>query len=516
MRAEKQTAPSQAQTWLAVVLTVLALVPVVMWPGDVPWTTDEPRLIAQAWHSNHARVLASCGLFGNFGLPYGPLPTQIYQVLLLFTHDLSTLVVLRGLLCGGVTAFSLLWLARTLRLPGWFAAAVLVAPYVTNFHRILWDASFAIPLSALTLAAFADFLSTGRARSLRVCLVGVVLLPLIHPQGLPLSVALAAYFVWRKRSALRQDRRALAWLGAGLFVLHATYLPRAIGAVVWRFTHASAATYPGEGSRGISAFAPLLGARLLAGREYAVTLLSMQTSTPLGVVSQWMSQLIYPLLWLGIGLAAWRAGAVLRRWRSPVDEASPASIAVRDEVSSVLLVSLILQALLFAALRVPPAPQYFFASFATIVFFAWLAVEVKWLRALGALYGAACLALTLTGMQSVHLRGYETTGWLRLWKCAALAQALNRFSDTEAVTDVATLQEAPQCLRALRLLYPPVGGETSRASGRLFITLRWLSDTPADELALIELAADEAPPPNAKPLDLAPLPRDWVPDPSTW
>lgn len=516
MRAEEPGGPSKMQAWLAVVLAVLALGPVVMWPGDVPWTTDEPRLIAQAWHANHAHVLASCGLFGNFGVPYGPLPTQLYQLLLLLTHDPSTLVVLRGLLCGGVTACSLLWLARTLRLPGWFAAAILVAPYVTTFHRILWDASFGIPLSALTLAAFADFLATARARSLQVCLAGVVLLPLIHPQGLPLSVALGGYLVWRKRDALRQDRRALVWLGVALFALHATYLPRAIGAVVWRFTHASTTTYPGEGSRALSALAPLLGARLLAGREYATSFFSNQTPTLLSVLIQWGSLLIYPLLWSGIALAMWRARAVLSRWRSPAAETPSASTAVRDEVSAVLLFALLLQMLLFAALRIPPGPQYFFASFATIVFFTWLAVDVKWLRPMGFLYGAAGLALTLSGMRTIHARGYEATGWLRLWKCVELAGALNRFSDTEALTDVPMLQEAPQCLRTLRLLYPATSGETPRAHGRLFITLHWAPGVPADEMTLIETAAGESTGTNARTLDLTPLPRNWVPDPGTW
>ena len=84
--------------WL---LVLAALVPVVMWPGDVSWLIDEPRLIANAFYFNQDHMPAHTGLFGNFGVPYGPVPTQTYQVLLWFTHDPETLVVLRGLLSPG-------------------------------------------------------------------------------------------------------------------------------------------------------------------------------------------------------------------------------------------------------------------------------------------------------------------------------------------------------------------------------------------------------------------------------
>src|SRR4051794_28697988 len=89
-------APPRGFVW-AVALAILALVPVAMWPGDVAWLLDEPRLVAMAWHANHDGVLATAGLAGNFGVRYGPLAVQIYQVLLLITHDPYTLVVLRGL-----------------------------------------------------------------------------------------------------------------------------------------------------------------------------------------------------------------------------------------------------------------------------------------------------------------------------------------------------------------------------------------------------------------------------------
>src|SRR5688572_19572819 len=142
--------------WLAAVVTMAAaLVPAVLWAGDISWMNDEPRLLAKAYHANARFRPETEGLSGNFGIPYGPLPTHIYQLLLLITHDPVTLATIRAALCAGVTAIALLWLARSLRLNPWFAAAIVLAPYVWMYNRILWDASFAIPIGALALAAYA-------------------------------------------------------------------------------------------------------------------------------------------------------------------------------------------------------------------------------------------------------------------------------------------------------------------------------------------------------------------------
>src|SRR6476620_2150588 len=69
----------------AVLLTLLGMVPLVLWPEDVSWCIDEPRLVAAAWHANQDGQLAAHGLYGNFGVCYGPVPTQVYQLLLHIT-----------------------------------------------------------------------------------------------------------------------------------------------------------------------------------------------------------------------------------------------------------------------------------------------------------------------------------------------------------------------------------------------------------------------------------------------
>src|SRR3954464_6494029 len=112
-----QPEPRPAYWWIAGVVTFLAaVVPAVLWVGDISWMQDEPRLLAKAWHANSRHTIETHGLNGNFGVPYGPLPTQIYQVLLLITHDPIKIAAIRAGLCAGITAIGLLWLARSLRL----------------------------------------------------------------------------------------------------------------------------------------------------------------------------------------------------------------------------------------------------------------------------------------------------------------------------------------------------------------------------------------------------------------
>src|SRR6476620_6381117 len=70
------------RTTFALIVAAVCLLPAIC-PGDTPWVNDEPNLIANALRANAAHHLAPGGLFGSFGVAYGPLPTQIYQALLL-------------------------------------------------------------------------------------------------------------------------------------------------------------------------------------------------------------------------------------------------------------------------------------------------------------------------------------------------------------------------------------------------------------------------------------------------
>ncbi len=496
-------------------LLALMLLVVVLWPGDVSWLLDEPRLIATAWHANHDGQLALGGLYGNFGIRYGPLPTQVYQLLLLVTHDPATLVILRAVLCAGLCGGGLWWLGRSLRLPGWFAAAALISPYVVAYQRVLWDASFAMPTGVLALAAFADFLSTTRAWSLRLCVLASVLAPTIHPQALPLAVPILGWLGWRHRAALWQDRRALAIVGLGVLLLDGFYFAQFIGQFCASLTGSVKRGYPGGSSHALSALAPLLGGRLLSGGEYLANLARPALPAWAHSLAAFGAFLFYPLAWVGIGVMAVSAWKIFRQAR--LGPASSVDIPPRDSVCCVIFAGLVFQAVLFGFMRIPAAPQYFFGTFALQVAVAWFGVDAlrRWRLGaiLGIAYGIASAVLTLEGAWSVHEYGYERPLWPTLASSVQVARELDRFADTTALTDVAVYQKSPQALRTLRLLLPPFAAPTAGSPHGLLITTA--GEKPGATI-LREIPPDAPPSARGQWIEVTPLPKDWVPDPSTW
>ncbi len=312
-------------------VTLLAAIgPAVLWPGDTPWTNDEPMLIVHAAEANQGRWLVSRGLSGNLGLSYGPLPTQIYQALLLLTHDPCLLVALRGLLCAGVTAISLLSLARTLRFSPWFAAAVCLAPNVYLFHRILWDATFIVPIGTLAFAAYASFLQAGSRKSFLLMLATTFALPLIHPQTLPLFVVLFGHLLWRHRPAFWKHRFGVLAVAAVLLTLNARYLQYAIFTVV---TQGSQLVRNGQGTK-ISplraALTPLFAGDILCGDPFSVGDSRLGHLASLVATARLLASAAPILVWAGIAISAlrliWsfrrspaRLGAMGKRTRLPVE-----------------------------------------------------------------------------------------------------------------------------------------------------------------------------------------------------
>lgn len=497
---------------VAILLVLLAMIPLVLWPEDVSWCIDEPRLVAAAWHANNAGQMAAHGLYGNFGVCYGPVPTQVYQLLLHITHDPYTFVVLRALLTGTITAASLLWLGRTLNFPIWFAAAVMVAPQITNHHRVLWDASFTIPLSVLAIAAFAAFIRTRRPWPLRIAIVTAMELPLIHPQSLPVALPILGYLLWKHRSDIWKDRRGLLWTVGLLLALNAKYLVVAGFNVVWRLTHGTATSYPGVGSRMTSLLAPFFGGNLLNGYDYTQTMARPPGPDWLVTTVSWAARLIYPLIWIGIGRVLWSLPSALRRLKTST--ASPF-----DTMMIVGFGGLCLQALIFGALRIPLGPQYYFGTVGLHVLFAWFGVELlsraRFGNTIGIAFALGCAYVTPGIAQMMHTQGYGYPAWPTMRNAVELTRALNQYEDTAAYTDIPFLQKFPQPLRTVRLLIPPADPKSAKQSGRLLLTYKEVNGKKTGEMIVKEYEGPN-PPPGTVSLDITPLPEGWVPDPSTW
>jgi hypothetical protein len=489
-------------TVAAVVTLLAALVPAVIWPGDTPWMNDEPAQIAKAFHANQARTLEHRGLKGSLGIHYGPLPTQIYQVLLLVTHDPIKLVVLRAALCSGATALALLWLSRTLRLNPWFATCVVLAPYVWLWTRTLWDASFAIPIGSMALAAYASFLHTKCRGSMLLALLCALALPVIHFQDLPLAAAILGHLLWRHRPELRRHRVGVLTVVALMVALNAAYAGSVLAHLVTHFNEVVGGGHPEKANPLRSMWHPLLGGKLLAGYKFATLHVGLLGPPVLVETAKVLSLLPVPLVCAGAGLLTWRE---FTRWRGARPVAAPPGQdpPVRDTVFRIALAGLGLQMLLFGAMRVPAVEQYFFGSFPIQVLLAWLAVEaLAAFRLRGqvlALYGFSLVVITLGGIWQVHRTGWSDGSMMpKLKDQVAVARELNQYSDASAMNDVALFREYPKALYTLRLLLPPPPDQPRRYSGRLVIRHR---EHP-DRIELIEANSPADVPAGAKRMSL--------------
>jgi hypothetical protein len=221
--------------------------------------------------------------------------------------------------------------------------------------------------------------------------------------------------------------------------------------------------------------------------------------------------LIFPLAWIGI------VTAIRGAWKTKRD--TPPATA-RQTVTLVLLFALAFQALLFGAMRIPAAPQYYFGTFPLQVLVAWLAVDGlrKWRlgTVLGGLYAIGSATLTVEAAISIHHHGFERPLWPTLSNSVNVAHRLNTFSDTTALTDFVVYERAPQALRTLRLLLPPEPSTTPSENGRLVITRDPQSMAMPGATAVTELGPGLEPSPRMQRIEITPLPKDWVPDPSTW
>jgi hypothetical protein len=547
-------AVSPGFAFAAIVTLLLAVVPAVLWPGDAYWMWDEPKLIGQALYYKQQHRIAWHGLSGNFSVPYGPFPMQCYQLVLLFTHDLVKITFIRALLSSSILAGSLLWLARSLRLTPWFAAAAVLGPFLVWTERTLWDATFAIPIGTLAVAAYASFLRTGSGKSLVTFVAAATLVPLIHMQGLPLFVALAGHALWRHRRELWKN-----WLGIGpalvvILLLNARYVLLFPALLLPRFSAPLLQGYPGRQTGAVyvirSFFGPFLAGHNLTGENPVVPRTGLPGPASWPELAINVSLILYGFAWLGVAFCVVRLAWILRRrrrggvpegqaavipdagqgngevlpYRSPDKSSRNRGHALpydltqaRDAMVCICLAALLMQMLLAAALRVPGDPQYSFGTFPIHVLFAWAGVEVLRRVWLGlpatAVYGLAVGYLTIGGAISVHRYGWPR-GILSpsINNQVAVAKQLNRFSDEAVWTDVTTYANFPRSIQVLRLLLPPEPGTVPVHSPHGLL-VRYRPDKPANSqfIELIELPAPAFPPAPGIPDDSPNLARPKLP-----
>jgi hypothetical protein len=363
---------------LTILRPQLLLVPIliltVLRPGDAPWVNDEPIMMEMAIRYNHTASnlyginlpFTPCpyGLQGTRGTRYGPLPIWIDQIFLAFTHNVIVMVAVRSAVFTALIMLAILWLGRTLKLSPWFAVITMLSPWLWIYSRNLWDSSLCIPISAMLLAAYADFLARPNPTSLRIVVLCAVLLPFIHFMALAMIAPLAFHVAWLHRPSLRRWKWSLLAILATCLFLFWPYL-------FYLLTRIRPAR-PTDSSAWLGWLYPQLGGHLLtlgvAGimpgdgwQDFAP-----KTLRTLFAVAQWISRAALVAVWLGMILAIPRARNALRR---------PNAAGVWEHLSLIALSTWICHTLLDGLERLYFSPHYYFATWLTDVFLAWMAVD---------------------------------------------------------------------------------------------------------------------------------------------
>jgi hypothetical protein len=346
-------------------IAALIVVAVTLWPGDTPWGGDDVVLLTAAARCDAVRKLTGCGLTGSFGYPYGPLPVEVYQVLLEFSHDLATVVQLHAAIFTASTLFGLFWLVRRLSMSPWLVLLPVVGPFFWFYSRLLWDNPMAIPAGTLMLAAYLEWWTVRRAWAFWIVAAAGPFLLLTHPMTIPLVAAVAIHAIVTRHTAVLRSWIPLVVMTAVAIYLSLPYfqmLDRVLHKPPARTGVESSSDGYAKPSRPAAAAYPLMSGRLMTAygffdkRGFEPGL----ESSTIGRMAAGFSRIAIPVVLVGFIVSAIRFP---RGWRST---ARPIETA-----SAVAVLALVLQSGLDALMRLPPWPHYFNGTWPVIALMLW-------------------------------------------------------------------------------------------------------------------------------------------------
>lgn len=448
--------PRNRRIALYLLLIPLGALP-LLWPGDTPWIDDEPRLVLQAARNNRAGSPAVLGIpTASRGIRYGPLPTWIYSSLLRLCDDLIGLVRLRALLVTILTALSIAWLARLCPdLDPPLGTLALLSPYLWLYSRQLWDNTFLIPLSSLTLTAYLSFCGAPRFWKIAMAGAGAAGMGLTHPMSAALIAPLlvhALFFHGRWFLLRRFSVGALSLALAGVSWPYLSYLLASLSALQGRPGPLSAWagwTFPLSGGRFFSA----LGLEYFLGSRWTNSAV-LGSSPWLPAAAIWTYAAL-PLSWAGLLLCVRRISTPPPSGRRP----DPAR-----HMSLLCLAAMACQCALDGTLRAYGHPHYHNATWFCHFYFLWSALSRRpscrvpaILAALGRASYSLALACVLGFLiVNLHVSGgnqevrYGPTLENQIW----IARFLHRYRpDSPVVGEVLSYRLFPHALDALRELY---------------------------------------------------------------
>ncbi len=310
--------------------------------------------------------------------------------------------MMRAVIFSSVTALALAWLLRTLNWNPWLAVVTMLSPWLWHYSRQIWDNSFCIPLSALLVAGYADYLKRNRLWAMGVAAAAAGLLPLTHLMSLALLAPVGLHLVLRRANWPRG-------VGVAAVVFTAVEIP-AWPYWDWLANNYSPAIEPGR-SPYAGYFYPLLGGHHLSavglsnllGRKWVYGLPGVWPY--LILVAAYFSGIAYVAVWIGIVRAAREGRRVVRRMN--------ASLA--DHLSLIALGTLAVQVWMDGTQRVYGGPHYFNATwiaYAILGYRTFQMLPAKWGKCVLWAYGGS-LGFVLVSVMVLIGRngGAQGLGW---------------------------------------------------------------------------------------------------------
>jgi hypothetical protein len=415
MREAERIPCGGRRCWARGALVLIVLVTAFFRPGDTTWINDEPKLLRMAMLCNAGQfadlgvhvpgtpaTLGVFGLMGTRGARYGPAPVWLYQIFLAITHDPVVMVVMRALICGAGVAVALDWLLGTMGWNPWLAVVTMLSPWLWHYSRELWDNSFCIPLSAILIAGYADYLKTRRLWPLCIAGVAAGLLPLTHFMSVALLAPVGVHLVFRPANRWRP-----------IFVFAIVVLAVEVPAwPYWKWiTQNYLANLDPERSP-IAGFGyPFLGGHHLTatglgnllGERWQFALPGVWPYVVLA--AEYFSAIAFVAVWIGIIRGSRQARRVIRRMNPSLE----------DHLTMIAMGVLLCQILLDGVQRVYDGPQYFNATWIAYAIFAYRTVGLlspRWQKVVLWAQGAALGTVLVSVMALVAFNGgMKTWGW---------------------------------------------------------------------------------------------------------
>lgn len=458
-----------------------ALLLVVIYPGDAPWINDEPMLIHNALAANAAGMLVTRGIMGSQGVFYGPVPTWIYQIYLSLSHDMISLVALRGAAFILIIAASLFRVSRLARLTPLAIPVLLLSPYLWIYSRQIWDNTFCIPLSLLAMLAYLEFLQ-GKRWAICACILLCGAMLMTHLMCVPIVASLTLHAVLYSRSKLWASRwsivAATVVVAAASGHYFASLIPTIKGTEQAKFQIVKATIFSLSGGQwfGLSGWRGILGDDWWSGAPATL---------------RWLASVLGISHAFVIGGFALAASAL---WRRGDIQPGPE----RRAISFICVATVGLQTIYLGMRNALGETHYYNASWFAYAGLIWLAIE--WLRKYPGLRylpiaWAATLLLSVSllssqlhqthGTQSVH---YGPT----LSNQIEVARTLKGFREQCQVDmGVPVIEMMPHRLVGLSELYEAL--PTDQSATALHVAVAYRSPNPRDgRVGILVLAQSSA------------------------